>query len=279
MTSRAARCPGFQLSSRADVIPSHHGGNPSAGQIALPAILAFGAAATQSIITDGIGANPATEQKQYQGNHWNQHGKCPFHRRSPVRTVFYLKKSSLRRSHTRTGCRVAGAGFQLLVLLDGMEARGQIFVLATTNRPEHVDPALRRPGRFDQVVWMGLPDERRLDRHATTHQRSAGKAHMASADVVVGHLVAAPNVGKRASKSPCRWRHDLANHRIPMAYTCTPPTKNLNDIGEIAPACRRRGNVFAHSWAERGGKNAKKRANVVRRYDCPMRDMLHSIDV
>ena len=48
---------------------------------------------------------------------------------------------------------------QLLVLLDGIEARGQIFVLATTNRPEHVDPALRRPGRFDQVVWMGLPDE------------------------------------------------------------------------------------------------------------------------
>jgi transitional endoplasmic reticulum ATPase len=48
---------------------------------------------------------------------------------------------------------------QLLVLLDGIESRGQIFVLATTNRPEHVDPALRRPGRFDQVVWMGLPDE------------------------------------------------------------------------------------------------------------------------
>jgi len=36
-----------------------------------------------------------------------------------------------------------------LGLLDGIEARGQIFVLATTNRPEHVDPALRRPGRFD----------------------------------------------------------------------------------------------------------------------------------
>jgi transitional endoplasmic reticulum ATPase len=50
---------------------------------------------------------------------------------------------------------------QLLVLLDGIEERGQIFVLATTNRPEHVDPALRRPGRFDQVVWMGLPDEDR----------------------------------------------------------------------------------------------------------------------
>jgi SpoVK/Ycf46/Vps4 family AAA+-type ATPase len=33
-------------------------------------------------------------------------------------------------------------------------------VLATTNRPEYIDSALRRPGRFDQVVWMGLPDER-----------------------------------------------------------------------------------------------------------------------
>jgi transitional endoplasmic reticulum ATPase len=43
--------------------------------------------------------------------------------------------------------------------LGAIEARGQIFVLATTNRPDHVDPALRRPGRFDQVVWMGLPDE------------------------------------------------------------------------------------------------------------------------
>ena len=49
---------------------------------------------------------------------------------------------------------------QLLALLDGLEERGQVFVLATTNRPQDIDPALRRPGRFDQVVWMGPPDER-----------------------------------------------------------------------------------------------------------------------
>jgi transitional endoplasmic reticulum ATPase len=48
---------------------------------------------------------------------------------------------------------------QLLVLLDGLEGRGQVFVLGTTNRPDDIDPALRRPGRFDQVVWMGLPDQ------------------------------------------------------------------------------------------------------------------------
>lgn len=47
---------------------------------------------------------------------------------------------------------------QLLTLLDGLEARRRVFVLATTNLPRHIDPALRRPGRFDRVVWMGPPN-------------------------------------------------------------------------------------------------------------------------
>jgi len=46
---------------------------------------------------------------------------------------------------------------QLLTLLDGMEGRGNVFTIATTNRPEDIDPALRRPGRFDRVIHMGLP--------------------------------------------------------------------------------------------------------------------------
>ncbi|MBI2844864.1 MAG: AAA family ATPase [Armatimonadetes bacterium] len=48
---------------------------------------------------------------------------------------------------------------QLLALLDGLESRNGVFVLATTNRPKSIDAALRRPGRFDRVVWMKLPDE------------------------------------------------------------------------------------------------------------------------
>ncbi len=48
---------------------------------------------------------------------------------------------------------------QLLALLDGLESRAGVFVLATTNRPKSIDSALRRPGRFDRVVWMKLPDE------------------------------------------------------------------------------------------------------------------------
>ena len=47
---------------------------------------------------------------------------------------------------------------QLLTLLDGLESRNGISVLATTNRPRSIDSALRRPGRFDRVVWMKLPD-------------------------------------------------------------------------------------------------------------------------
>jgi len=46
---------------------------------------------------------------------------------------------------------------QLLVLLDGLENRGNIFVIGTTNRPDDIDPALRRPGRFDRMIHMGPP--------------------------------------------------------------------------------------------------------------------------
>ena len=47
---------------------------------------------------------------------------------------------------------------QLLSLLDGLEPRKAVFVLATTNRPQAIDLALRRPGRFDQIVHMRLPN-------------------------------------------------------------------------------------------------------------------------
>jgi AAA+ superfamily predicted ATPase len=47
---------------------------------------------------------------------------------------------------------------QLLVLLDGLEARGRVAVIATTNRLEAVDPAVRRPGRFDYHIEVPCPD-------------------------------------------------------------------------------------------------------------------------
>ncbi len=49
---------------------------------------------------------------------------------------------------------------QLLTLMDGLEARANLVVIAATNRPEAIDEALRRPGRFDRKIVVGVPDER-----------------------------------------------------------------------------------------------------------------------
>jgi len=47
---------------------------------------------------------------------------------------------------------------QLLALMDGLESRGQVIVIGATNRPNALDPALRRPGRFDREIEIGVPD-------------------------------------------------------------------------------------------------------------------------
>jgi len=49
---------------------------------------------------------------------------------------------------------------QLLTLMDGLEKRANLVVIAATNRPEAIDEALRRPGRFDREIVIGVPDER-----------------------------------------------------------------------------------------------------------------------
>ncbi len=48
---------------------------------------------------------------------------------------------------------------QLLTLMDGIKSRGKVVVIAATNRPDSIDPALRRPGRFDREIEIGIPDE------------------------------------------------------------------------------------------------------------------------
>ena len=46
----------------------------------------------------------------------------------------------------------------LLALMDGLDSRGQVVVIGATNRPDAIDPALRRPGRFDRELLFSLPD-------------------------------------------------------------------------------------------------------------------------
>ena len=49
---------------------------------------------------------------------------------------------------------------QLLTMMDGLEERGEVVVIGATNRVDAIDPALRRPGRFDREIEIGVPTEK-----------------------------------------------------------------------------------------------------------------------
>ncbi|MGB0652665.1 MAG: CDC48 family AAA ATPase [Thermoplasmatota archaeon] len=61
---------------------------------------------------------------------------------------------------------------QLLSLMDGLEERGRVVVIAATNRPDSIDPALRRPGRFDREIEIGVPDKAGRRQILDVHTRS-----------------------------------------------------------------------------------------------------------
>ncbi|MFN9497422.1 MAG: CDC48 family AAA ATPase [Erythrobacteraceae bacterium] len=60
---------------------------------------------------------------------------------------------------------------QLLTLMDGLEKRANLVVIAATNRPDAIDEALRRPGRFDREIVIGVPDERGRREILSIHTR------------------------------------------------------------------------------------------------------------
>ena len=61
---------------------------------------------------------------------------------------------------------------QLLALMDGLQSRGQVIVIGATNRPNDVDPALRRPGRFDREIAIPVPDKRARREILHVHTRN-----------------------------------------------------------------------------------------------------------
>jgi len=73
---------------------------------------------------------------------------------------------------------------QLLSLLDGLESRGQVVVIGATNIPNSLDPALRRPGRFDREISIPIPDKNGRFEVLQIHTRGMPLAE----DVSIGKL-------------------------------------------------------------------------------------------
>uniref|UniRef100_A0A665U0N4 AAA+ ATPase domain-containing protein n=1 Tax=Echeneis naucrates TaxID=173247 RepID=A0A665U0N4_ECHNA len=86
-------------------------------------------------------------------------------RNSAPCVIFFDEIDALcpRRSGFESGASVRVVN-QLLTEMDGLETRRQVFIMAATNRPDIIDPAILRPGRLDKTLYVGLPPP--ADRHA-----------------------------------------------------------------------------------------------------------------
>lgn len=86
-------------------------------------------------------------------------------RNSAPCVIFFDEIDALcpRRSGHESGASVRVVN-QLLTEMDGLETRRQVFIMAATNRPDIIDPAVLRPGRLDKILYVGLPPP--SDRHA-----------------------------------------------------------------------------------------------------------------
>ena len=106
--------------------------------------------------------------------------------------IFFDEIDSIggQRNGGPSGSRSTGAVNMLTTLLtemDGFEALTGVLVLAATNRPEAMDPALMRPGRFDQVLYVGPPDQAAREAVFTVHLKGLAVAQ----DVDVHELACA----------------------------------------------------------------------------------------
>jgi transitional endoplasmic reticulum ATPase len=155
---------------------------------------------------------------------------------------------------------------QLLSLMDGMGARGNIIVIGATNRPNAIDPALRRPGRFDREIEIGVPDK--VGRHEILQIHT--RAMPLTSDVnlnrlsEISHGYTGADISalcrEAAMKSLRRYlpQINLEDERIPSAML-EKMEVNLDDFmnayREITPTAMREVYVEVPSvqWADVGG--------------------------
>jgi len=77
--------------------------------------------------------------------------------------MFFDELDSIAKARGSSSGDAGGAGDrvlnQILTEMDGMNQKKNVFIIGATNRPDQIDPALLRPGRLDQLIYIPLPDE------------------------------------------------------------------------------------------------------------------------
>jgi transitional endoplasmic reticulum ATPase len=162
---------------------------------------------------------------------------------------------------------------QLLALMDGLKTRGQVIVIGATNIQQNLDPALRRPGRFDREIEIGIPDRNGRREILDIHTRGMPLA----ADVNPDHLAAATHgfvgadmeaLAREAAMAALRRLMpsiDLTTAEVPyerlMELEVT-MADFLDALREVEPSAMRE--VFTEvadvSWDEVGGLEEAKTA-------------------
>jgi transitional endoplasmic reticulum ATPase len=155
---------------------------------------------------------------------------------------------------------------QLLSLMDGMGTRGNIIVIGATNRPNAIDPALRRPGRFDREIEIGVPDKAGRNEIVQIHTRNMPLAEDVDvkrlSDITHGYTGADISSLSReaAMKALRRYMPDinLEEERVPPEILEKMVVKEddfLSAYREITPTAMREVYVEVPSvhWEEVGG--------------------------
>ncbi len=161
----------------------------------------------------------------------------------------------------------------LLSLMDGVGAAdgaAPVFVVGTTNRPEALDPALRRPGRFDREVHMGVPNE--ASRHEMLDALLGRLPHALSprqveelAAITVGYVGAdLASLLRSASLASLRRSHDSGSVPPPGDAVAPPPSVEWGDLqealGRVQPSALRELELKVPkvSWEDIGGQHELK---------------------
>jgi transitional endoplasmic reticulum ATPase len=155
---------------------------------------------------------------------------------------------------------------QLLSLMDGMGTRGNIIVIGATNRPNAIDPALRRPGRFDREIEIGVPDKAGRNEIVQIHTRNMPLAEDVDirrlSDITHGYTGADISSLSREAAMKALRRYmpeiNLEEERVPPEILDRMVVKEddfLSAYREITPTAMREVYVEVPSvhWEEVGG--------------------------